>query len=41
VRSTLKIYGVSFEQRALSSFDNRGEVRASNPLGRILIPPEC
>lgn len=24
-----------FEQRALSGFDNRAEVRASNPLGRI------
>jgi hypothetical protein len=32
---------VPFELRALSSFDNRSEVRASNPLGRILIPPEC
>jgi len=40
VAITLNIYGVPFEQRALSSFDNRGEVRASNPLGRILIPPE-
>jgi glutathione S-transferase len=35
VAITLNIYGVSFEQRALSGFDNRAEVRASNPLGRI------
>jgi glutathione S-transferase len=35
VAITLNIYGVPFEQRALSGFDNRGEVRASNPLGRI------
>src|SRR5882762_10860846 len=35
VAITLKIYGMPFEQRALSGFDNRAEVRASNPLGRI------
>jgi glutathione S-transferase len=35
VAITLNVYGVPFEQRALSGFDNRGEVRASNPLGRI------
>jgi glutathione S-transferase len=35
VAITLNIYGVPFEQSALSGFDNRDEVRASNPLGRI------
>jgi glutathione S-transferase len=35
VAITLNIYGVPFEQRALSGFDNRAEVRACNPLGRI------
>jgi glutathione S-transferase len=35
VAITLNIYGVPFEQRALSGFDNRADVRASNPLGRI------
>lgn len=35
VAITLKIYGVPFEQRALSGFGDRAEVRASNPLGRI------
>jgi glutathione S-transferase len=35
VAITLNIYGVPFEQHALSGFDNRAEVRASNPLGRI------
>jgi glutathione S-transferase len=35
VAITLKVYGVPFEQRALSGFDDRAEVRASNPLGRI------
>jgi glutathione S-transferase len=35
VAITLNIYGVPFEQRALSSFGDRAEVRASNPLGRI------
>jgi glutathione S-transferase len=35
VAITLNIYGVPFEQRGLSGFDNREEVRASNPLGRI------
>src|ERR1700719_421215 len=32
---TLKLYGVPFEQRDLSGFGNRAEVRAANPLGRI------
>jgi glutathione S-transferase len=31
----LHIYGMPFEQKALSGFDNRAEVRAWNPLGRI------
>ena len=35
VAITLKAYGVPFEQRALSAFASRDEVRASNPLGRI------
>jgi glutathione S-transferase len=35
VAITLATYGVPFEQRALSGFDNRADVRASNPLGRI------
>src|SRR5260221_381466 len=35
VAITLKVYGMPFEQRALSGFDDRAEVRASNPLGRI------
>jgi glutathione S-transferase len=35
VAITLKIYGMPFEQRTLSGFDDRAEVRASNPLGRI------
>jgi glutathione S-transferase len=35
VAITLNIYGVPFEQHAISGFDNRAEVRASNPLGRI------
>jgi glutathione S-transferase len=35
VAITLSIYGVPFEQRPLSGFGNRAEVRASNPLGRI------
>ena len=35
VAITLNIYGVPFEQRALSGFGDRAEVRASNPLGRI------
>jgi glutathione S-transferase len=35
VAITLNIYGVPFEQRALSGFDNRADVRAKNPLGRI------
>ena len=35
VAITLKLYGVPFEQRDLSGFANRAEVRAANPLGRI------
>jgi glutathione S-transferase len=35
VAVTLKLYGVPFEQRDLSGFGNRAEVRAANPLGRI------
>ncbi|MCP3443365.1 glutathione S-transferase family protein [Bradyrhizobium sp. CCGUVB14] len=35
VAITLNIYGVPFEQRALSGFGDRAEVRARNPLGRI------
>jgi glutathione S-transferase len=35
VAITLKAYGMPFEQRELSGFGNRAEVRAINPLGRI------
>lgn len=35
VAITLRAYGVPFEQRDLSGFANRAEVRATNPLGRI------
>jgi glutathione S-transferase len=35
VAITLRAYGVPFEQRKVSGFGNRAEVRASNPLGRI------
>ncbi len=35
VAITLKIYDIPFEQRPLSGFGNRADVRASNPLGRI------
>ena len=35
VAITLTAYGVAFEQQPFSGFDNRTEVRASNPLGRI------
>ncbi len=35
VAITLTAYGVPFEQRELSGFDNRVDVRVSNPLGRI------
>src|SRR5438128_779052 len=35
VAITLHIYGLSFEQRALSGFADRDAVRRSNPLGRI------
>src|SRR5215475_3528530 len=35
VAITLKLYGVPFDQRDLSGFGNRAEVRLANPLGRI------
>jgi glutathione S-transferase len=35
VAITLEAYGLPFEQRDLSGFGNRAEVRATNPLGRI------
>lgn len=35
VAITLAAYGVHYEQRDLSGFGNRDEVRAANPLGRI------
>lgn len=35
VAITLKAYGLPFEQRDLSGFGNRADVRATNPLGRI------
>jgi glutathione S-transferase len=35
VAITLKAYGLPFEQRDLSGFGNRADVRAVNPLGRI------
>ena len=35
VAITLHIYGIPFEQRPLSGFGNRAEVRVANPLGRI------
>jgi glutathione S-transferase len=35
VAITLRHYGVPYEQRDLSGFGNRPEVRAANPLGRI------
>jgi glutathione S-transferase len=35
VAITLHAYGVAFEQKAISGFGNRDEVRVSNPLGRI------
>ncbi|MBR0690191.1 glutathione S-transferase family protein [Bradyrhizobium manausense] len=35
VAITLNIYGVPYEQRALSGFGDREAIRASNPLGRI------
>jgi glutathione S-transferase len=35
VAITLKLYGVPFEQRDLSGFGDRAEVRLANPLGRI------
>jgi glutathione S-transferase len=35
VAITLTIYGIAFEQRSLSGFGDRAEVRAWNPLGRI------
>jgi glutathione S-transferase len=35
VAITLEAYGMPYEQLALSGFNDRAEVRASNPLGRI------
>src|SRR5437879_11855059 len=35
VAITLKVYGMPYEQLQLSGFNDRAEVRASNPLGRI------
>ena len=35
VAITLKHYGVPFEDRVLTAFDNRDEVRATNPVGRV------
>jgi glutathione S-transferase len=35
VAITLEHYGVRYEQRDLSGFGNRAEVRVANPLGRI------
>ncbi len=35
VAITLTAYGVAYEQRCVSGFGNREEVRVSNPLGRI------
>jgi glutathione S-transferase len=35
VAITLNAYGVAYEQKHLSGFGNRDDVRASNPLGRI------
>jgi len=35
VAITLETYGVAYQQRPLSGFDNRADVRAYNPLGRI------
>lgn len=35
VAITLQAYGMAYEQRDLSGFGNRAEVKTSNPLGRI------
>ncbi len=35
VAITLTAYGLPFEQKPLSGFDHRAQVRADNPLGRI------
>lgn len=35
VAVTLRAYGIPYEQLPLSGFNDRAEVRASNPLGRI------
>ena len=35
VAISLKVYGLAYEQRDLSGFGNRAEVRTTNPLGRI------
>ena len=35
VAITLNVYGMRYEQLSFSGFNDRAEVRASNPLGRI------
>ena len=35
VAITLQAYGIPYEQLPISGFNDRSEVRASNPLGRI------
>lgn len=35
VAITLNAYGIKYDQKHLSGFGNRDDVRASNPLGRI------
>jgi glutathione S-transferase len=35
VAITLNVYGIKYEQKHLSGFGNRADVRAANPLGRI------
>jgi glutathione S-transferase len=35
VAITLNVYGIPYEQRPISGFDDRADVRAANPLGRI------
>ena len=35
VAITLNVYGIAYEQKHISGFGNRDDVRASNPLGRI------
>lgn len=35
VAITLQVYGIPYQQKPLSGFGNRADVRSSNPLGRI------